>query len=379
MRTVFDIKIDFKKSQGSFLFDKITNKRYLDLFSMFSSLPLGYNHPVFDSSFDEEIRHPSHLRMSNNLYISEEFLEFEKKFSGISFHKNLHFCSTGALAVESAIKCAYEYSKKPNSIVVSAKNGYHGINSWGFATDRELSSVKSRMEFFPENNWVSLGINEIPEYISKNHRNISAVIIEPIQCTAGDIYLSEEILLEIQSQCHIYDVCFIVDEIQTGFGSTGEVWYSNALNLSPDIIVFGKKAQICGLMASEKYSAAIHSSVRKLQFTFDGDLIDAIRCKYVIKAFEEYSIFDNVNRKSILLEQMLNKNVLNYRQKGFLIAFDFLDRKQRDLFVKESFDRGILLNPTGERSVRVRPNLAFSDDDLDFLDHEISKIFSRVL
>ena len=80
MKAVFDITIDFLKSQGSYVFDRNSNSRFLDLFSMFSSLPLGYNHPIFDESFDQKIRAISHLRMSNNLFHSKELLDFEKRF-----------------------------------------------------------------------------------------------------------------------------------------------------------------------------------------------------------------------------------------------------------------------------------------------------------
>ena len=86
IRSVFDITIDFNKSYGSYLFDRKTNHAFLDLFSMFSSLPLGYNHPIFDESFDQKIRSISHLRMSNNLFHSKELIDFERKFQKISFH-----------------------------------------------------------------------------------------------------------------------------------------------------------------------------------------------------------------------------------------------------------------------------------------------------
>ena len=121
VKTVFDITIDFEKSYGSYIFDKGSSCAFLDLFSMFSSLPIGYNHPVFDESFDQKIKYITHLRMSNNLFHSDELKSFENKFLSISFHQNLHFCSTGALAVEAALKCGYEYKKDPSSIVLGVK------------------------------------------------------------------------------------------------------------------------------------------------------------------------------------------------------------------------------------------------------------------
>ena len=241
---------------------------------MFSSLPLGYNHPIFDASFDQKIRAISHLRMSNNLFHSKELIDFEKKFKKISFHNNLHLCSTGALAVEAALKCAFEYTKKPNSLVVGLKNSFHGINSWGFITDSDIPAVNPRVKYFPENKWENIEINDMISYINLNSSQISSVIVEPIQCTAGDIYIDTKKLKEIELLCKRKNICFIVDEIQTGFGVTGDYWYSQKIDLNPDIITFGKKSQICGVMVNDKYSEAIRSPFRKLEVTFDGELID---------------------------------------------------------------------------------------------------------
>ena len=247
IKSVFDIIIDFKKSHGSYVFDKKTNHTFLDLFSMFSSLPLGYNHQVFDDSFDNKIKYISHLRMSNNLFSSQELIDFESRFQEISFHKNLHFCSTGALAVETALKCAFEYIKNPEAIVLGVKNSFHGINSWGFMTDSDIFSVKNRVINYPKNNWRLHTLDELINCLEGVTENISSVIIEPIQCTAGDVYLNIDKLKKIQNLCNKNNICFIVDEIQTGFGVTGEMWYSRKAELNPDIVIFGKKSQICGV------------------------------------------------------------------------------------------------------------------------------------
>ena len=371
-RTVFDINIDFKKSKGSYVFDKRTNKPFLDLFSMFSSLPLGYNHSVFDASFDQKIKHITHLRMSNNLFHSDELEDFEKKFLNISFHNNLHFCSTGALAVEAALKCGYEYKKNSKAIVLGVKNSFHGINSWGFVTDSEISSVKNRVANYPKNNWELHPLDVLIEKLENITQSISSVIIEPIQCTAGDIYLDVDKLKKIQGLCNKNDICFIVDEIQTGFGATGEIWYSRKIGLNPDIIIFGKKSQICGIMTNDKYSEAIHSKYRKLEVTFDGDLIDAVRAEYTIKAIKEYFLLENVNNKSSILRNELSESFDNYRSSGFLVAFDFKNRQKRDRFVSNAYAHKLLVNPTNERSVRIRPNLAFSDNELDELFSKIN-------
>ncbi len=374
MKSVFDITIDFLKSQGSYIFDLNSNSHFLDLFSMFSSLPLGYNHKIFDESFDQKIQPIAHLRMCNNLFNSREIENFKREFLEVSFHNNLHFCSTGALAVEAAIKCSFEFKKNPSAIILGLKNSFHGINCWGFMTDTEISSVKNRVIHYPRNNWSLHSLDELIEKLEKQPLNVSAVIIEPIQCTSGDIYLDTIKLKRIQELCNICEICFIVDEIQTGFGVTGEMWYSKTIGLNPDIIIFGKKSQISGIMTNEKYSEAINSKYRKLEVTWDGDLIDAIRSEFILKAIKKYSLLENVREKSDILRDELSSKFDNYRSTGHLIAFDFKSKAKRDDFVNQAFSNFLLVNPTSDKSIRLRPNLAFSNNELDVLLEKINKV-----
>ena len=376
MKTVFDITIDFLKSQGSYLYDKRTGNTFLDLFSMFSSLPIGYNHSIFDDDFYYKIKNISRLRMCNNLFHSDEFESFNNKFKQIALHQNIHYSSTGALAVEAAIKCGFEYRRDPDSIVYSLKNSFHGINSWGFATDPNISSVKNRVINYPRNNWRQFEIDDLIEELENVTENISSVIVEPIQCTAGDIHLDVNKLRAVEDLCKANDICFIVDEIQTGFGVTGEYWYSKKIGLNPDVVIFGKKSQICGIMANDKYSDAINSEYRKLEVTFDGDLIDAVRSEYIIKAIESNNLLENITIKSELIRSNLSSVFSNYRSKGGLIAFDFDTAEDRDEFVRGAFMNNVIVNPTSEKSVRLRPNLSFSDCELDDLLSRINAVDS---
>ena len=372
-RSVFDITIDFKLSHGSYLFDKRSNKYFLDMFSMFSSLPLGYNHEIFDEEFDERIKYISHLKMCNNLFLSDEFESFETALSEIAVHQNFHFSSTGALAVESAIKCGYEYKKNPDAIVVGTTNSFHGIYSWGFVTDRGIPSVKNRVINYPKNSWKNIELEELPEFLIQNSNTVSSCIIEPIQCTSGDLYLDLNQLKKVQDICKKNNICFIVDEVQTGLGVTGDYWYSNQADLKPDILIFGKKSQISGIMVNEKFSEAIKSPYRKLEVTFDGDLIDACRCEYIIKAIKKYSLLRKVRKNSEILNDELSQQFLNYRSAGHLIAFDFLSKEKRDNFVLKAYKNNLLVNPTEDKTVRLRPNLAFSLNEIDDLLSRIKK------
>jgi L-lysine 6-transaminase len=364
MKYVFPLTIDFKNSTGSYLVDKNTGDKYLDFFNMYSSLPLGYNHKIFDDKFKEKIDELSYIKMANNICQSDEVLEFIDIFKQYTFSDNFHFTCTGALAVESALKTAMEYKKVKNPMVISVKNSFHGVNSWGFTTSK-VGITKKRMDYFIQNNWQDLELDEIIDYLKlKELQDLVAIIIEPVQATNGDIYLDKEKLKEIKELCSKNDICFIFDEIQTGFGTSGKMWYYEYLDITPDILVFGKKSQVSGIVISDKYKQILDNPYQKLDVTFDGELIDIVRATYILKAFKIYNILDTVNKNSKIIKEALANKVLNYRSCGALIAFDFENKQLRDDFIKECFKNKLLINKSGERTVKLRPNLALNDDEI---------------
>ena len=378
MKTIFDITIDLEKSFGSVLCDAKTGKEYLDLFNMYSSLPLGYNHPIFDEEFERKASQLAKIRVSNNAFKTKIMDEFLEEFTPFFRHPNFHFSCTGALAVESGLKCAMEYKKVENPIVLGVKKGFHGINSWGFVTDRYLNTGK-RMEFFPKNNWLNLDLMDLANFIQDDQQNrVVAVIVEPIQCTAGDIYLDADLLRQLQDACRERDICFIVDEIQTGFGTTGSMWYSEKIGLDPDIIVFGKKSQICGISVADKYKEAITHEALKLGVTFDGELMDALRATYILKAMKQDGLLGRAAEVGKIFEEKIADRVQNFRGEGLLAAFDFETKALRDSFLAGCLQNNILCNSGGEKSVRLRPNFAITKADISRFVAVFDEVYSSL-
>jgi L-lysine 6-transaminase len=371
--SVFNIKIDFDKSLGSYVFDKNTNKYYLDFMGMYSSLPIGYNHPIFDSKeFKEEIHRVSKLKMVNCEMLSDEFDEFYKtfkKFTSMGKYENYHFTCTGALANEAAVKTAMWYKgPRPDGYVLSIKNSFHGINSVGNIITSRFPGVKLRQGDIPgEYNWpVANTIKDAISHVQSNPYNLQGVIIEPIQATYGDNYLNKKELQSLSKICKQFDIPLIFDEVQTGFLSSGTVWYSTQLKIEPDIIVYGKKSQVSGIMVKKSHSKVFENQ-KRLSVTYDGDLVDMIRCKYIINTIDDDQLKKNVNKQGKRLFKELNKlsNIHNIRQTGLLIAFDFKTTKLRDDFCSKLFSNKMICNPTGTHSVRMRPNLAVNSEEIN--------------
>tara|TARA_R110002020_G_scaffold29001_1_gene91794 strand:- start:13863 stop:15041 length:1179 start_codon:yes stop_codon:yes gene_type:complete len=370
--SIFNIKVDFEKSKGSHLYDKNTSRSYLDFFGMYASLPLGYNHKIFqDPGFHDEIRRCSHIKVTNCEFLSSETEEFDKIFSeycGQGKFSNFHYCSTGALAVEASIKTSLHYKNYNSLNILSFKNSFHGVNSYGgFITDRFYSS-KKRLAGLPEmfSTKCDYDLEQVEGYLSDENNPVTCMIVEPIQCTAGDIHHDIRFFGKIRELCTKYDVPLIFDEIQIGFGGTGKLWYFEHLGIIPDMVLFGKKAQVSGLMVVGKYSGIFDAeNINRLEVTWNSDTLDMIRSKYIINAYEEYNILDNViAREKTIIEKLSQISSINdLRSKGLIIGFDLKDSATRNKFMDRLYNKGMICNSTGYRSIRLRPNLALSSED----------------
>ena len=360
----FGINVDYNKSHDCFLYDTKTQKEYLDFFGMYASLPLGYNHPIFRSEeFKEEYLRASSFKINNCEFTSNESLEFDQLFeeyAGQGLFEHFHYTCTGALAVEAAIKTCIEYSKFKHPLVLSFNNSFHGINSYGGFVTSRFSGADARLSGFPEvfSNKIDCDLEQVEYQLKSN--SITCVLVEPIQCSAGDIHHDISFFQGLRQLCDQYSVPLVFDEIQIGFGGTGKLWYFEHIGVVPDIVIFGKKTQLSGIMVRE-HLGDIFSPSRsiRLEVTWDGDVADMIRCKYIIKAYKDNDVLSNVQNKAALLKSELTKfkQIKNFRNKGLIIGFDLTSNQKRDTLVKELYNNGLVCNSTGVKSVRLRPNL----------------------
>ena len=370
--SVFNIRINFKKSKGSYIFDKNKRKRFLDFMGMYSSLPLGYNHKIFNKSFKREIEKVSPLKVVNCEILSDEYDNFFnkfKKFTSLDSYTNYAFTCTGALANEAAVKTAMWYKgPKKTGYILSLKNSFHGINSVGNIITTRFPGIDLRQDNLPgELVWPQAkNIDQAIKIIQSKDKNLQGIIIEPIQATFGDNYLAKNKLLKLRRICTEYDIPLIFDEVQTGFGSTNKVWYFQHLGIEPDIVTFGKKCQVSGIMVKQSHSK-VFEFPKRLSVTFDGELIDMIRCKYIIKAIEKYNLLERGKFLSKYFTDKLKslKKFKSVRSTGLLFCLDFNSKYKRDVFVDELYKNGMICNPTGDMSVRMRPNLAVTKKEIN--------------
>ena len=167
---------------------------------------------------------------------------------------------------------------------------------------------------------------------------------------------------------------FIVDEVQTGVGATGKMWAYQHTEAEPDMLAFGKKMQVCGVMAKDtvkQFEDNPFDTSSRINSTWGGNLIDMVRCAMQLEIIERDGLVSNAARRG----EELNKGLMelqngfemisNVRGKGLMAAFSLPDRKMRDELRNAIYEGGAHVLNSGFDSIRLRPSLTISSDEVD--------------
>lgn len=172
------------------------------------------------------------------------------------------------------------------------------------------------------------------------------------------------------------EALLIYDEIQTGVGLTGKFWCHEHFgeNARPDIIAFGKKMQVCGILASRRVDE-IENNVFKvssrINSTWGGSLVDMVRSSKIMEIISEDALCNNAAQTGQYLQNELAKIsnkypvISNVRGKGLLTAFDFPNAATRDKFIKAGLAQNVMFLGCGEHTIRFRPALIIDQDHID--------------
>ena len=398
--------IDLKKSHGSWLVDARNGREYLDLFSMFASMPIGYNHPYMMENKDR-LTHAALNKVTNSDVYSTEMAEFVETVARIAQPDYLPYAfyvEGGTLAVENALKVSFDWKVRKNLAagkgakggkVLHFKDCFHGRS--GYTMSLTDSPDPRKTLYFPKFDWPRVlnpkitfpldeaavaeaeiqSITEIKAAIHANPDDIAALIIEPIQGEGGDNHFREEFFRALRTICDENEILFIYDEVQTGIGLTGKMWahqhYSE--DCRPDIISFGKKTQICGIFVSDRVddveNNVFHESSR-LNSTFGGNIADMVRFTLYLEVIEKEGLVqiaaengEYVLDKLQALQKKYGDVVSNSRGKGHFCAFDLPNGDILDNLLSLIADEGALMLGCGTHSIRFRPHLNISQDEID--------------
>lgn len=404
----FHLVVDFEKSHGNYLVDGLTGKEYLDFFSYFASWAVGHNHPKMqDPKFLEHIGKIAVQNPSNSDVYSLAMAQFIATFERVAMPEEfIHsfFVSGGGLAVENALKCAFDWKVRKNIAAGKGEKGQkviHFSTCFHGRTGYTLSLTCTdpvKTQYFPKFDWPRINspacifpmegenlrkveeaerqsVADITAVLEKDGDDIAAILIETVQGEGGDNIYRAEFLRELRRLADKYEVLLIFDEVQCGMGITGKMWAWQNYGVVPDAFCFGKKAQVCGFVATKRVDDVpdnVFNKCSRINSTWGGNLTDMVRSQKILEIIEEENLVENAKKAGDYLQQKLReiqakfpKIISNARGVGLFCAFDLPNTELRGKLHKACQEKGMMVLPCGPRSIRFRPSLTTTNEQVD--------------
>jgi len=399
-----DILLDLERSEGPFVVDARTGDRWLDCYTAFASQPLGFNHPrLAEPAFVQRLGRLALQKPALSDTYTPDFAAFVERFYEVAAPSALPYLFTisgGALANENALKAAFDWKVRRNltagrpplgSQAIHFRQAFHGRS--GYTLGITDSADPRKTQYYPRFDWPRVdnpklrfpvdaaeearvaeaetrALAAIELAFDTHAHDIAAIIVEPIQAEGGDNHFRGEFLRALREVADRREALLVFDEVQTGGGATGKWWCHQHWDVVPDICVFGKKTQICGIMASRRMDEAeghVFRTSSRINSTWGGDLVDAVRFTRILEVVRDEDLLANASRVGAAFVGGLADigtrcdGLTNARGRGCLLAFDLPDPAVRNTAVRLAFERRLLVLPCGERSIRLRPSLDFPE------------------
>jgi len=399
----FDFVLDLEASVGSRLVDARTGAEYLDMFTFFASSALGMNHPALTS---DDARHELAVSAANKPSNSDiytvplaRFVETFARVLGDPDLPHLFFIDGGTLAVENALKVAFDWKSRRNESrgvdpglgtkVLHLERAFHGRSGYTMSL---TNTEPNKTDRYPKFDWPRIPAPSINgnadvaaaerEALAAARRafeqhpdDIACFIAEPIQGEGGDNHFRPQFLQAMQDLCVEFDALFVLDEVQTGVGLTGTAWAYQQLGVKPDVVAFGKKTQVCGIMAGRRVDLVEDNVFRvssRINSTWGGNLTDMVRARRILETIEREGLIERVH---VLGEHLLaglrdlaakHSVVSDVRGRGLMCALTLPSQELRTAVLsKLRSEHRVLMLGCGPTSLRVRPALTVAEGELD--------------
>ncbi|MGZ4564324.1 MAG: L-lysine 6-transaminase [Mycobacterium sp.] len=399
-----DLVLDLTRSAGSYLVDARDGRRYLDMFTFVASSALGMNHPalVHDEEFRAELLQAALNKPSNPDVSSVALAAFVDTFVrvlGDPALPHLFFVEGGALAVENALKVAFDWKSRHNQArgidpalgtrVLHLRGAFHGRSGYTLSLTNTKPISVAR---FPKFDWPRIdapyirpgadmdaleaeSLRQARAAFEAHPHDIACFVTEPIQGEGGDRHFRPGFFAAMRELCDDHDALLIFDEVQTGCGLTGTAWAYQQLGVQPDVVAFGKKTQVCGVMGGRRVDEIpgnVFAVASRLNSTWGGNLTDMVRARRVLEVIEADGLFAHAADQGAYLRDGLDELardfagvVLDPRGRGLMCAFSLPTTADRDELIRRLWRRAVIVLPAGQDGVRFRPALTVSRAEID--------------
>ncbi|SHG43495.1 aspartate aminotransferase family protein [Winogradskyella jejuensis] len=354
-------------AKGSYIYDT-SGKAHLDFVAGVSATPLGHRHPKVVSAIKSQLDKYLHVMVYGE-YIQEPAVELSKLLA-----KHLpeslsttYLVNSGTEAIEGSIKLARRYTGR--SEIISAKNAYHG-NTLGSLSLMDYQERKRPfLPLMPDVKHIAFNCEFCLNNITKK---TAAVVLETIQGGAGFIEPLNDYLKKVKSRCEDVGALLILDEIQPGFGRTGQLFGFQNYNCVPDILVTGKGLgggmPIGAFTASEEMMSSLKDNPKLGHITtFGGHPVIAAAALATLKEITESDLMSQALEKEKLIRQHLqHPKIKEIRGRGLMLAALTESANITNEVILKAKDQGLILfwllfEP---RAIRITPPLTISEAEI---------------
>lgn len=372
MNTYGRLPVAFESGEGCWLYDTDGNK-YFDTFFGIAVCGLGHTHPSVTKAIRDQAGRLIHC---SNLFHNPVQLRLAQKICSISNMEKVFFSNSGAEANEAAIKLARKFGhqkgiKTPTIIVM--ENSFHGRT---MATLTATGNRKVQAGFEPLlSGFVRTSFNNIEEIekIAKSNPNVVAIFLEPIQGEGGLSISSNDYLESIRTICDKNNWLMMLDEVQTGNGRTGHYFAYQDTTILPDVVTTAKGlgngypigACLTRGPANDILSPGSHGS------TFGGNPLGCAAALATIDEITDHKLCERAKFMGDKIVHSLKSELqdANYiediRGKGLMIGIEMTTPCPEIVPLAKA--KGLLLNVTSEKVIRLLPSLSMTDEECDFL------------
>ena len=382
MPTYGRLPITFDRGEGAWLWDD-RGQRYLDALSGIAVCGLGHAHPAVHEAISAQSKKLLHTSNLYGIAVQEQLASRLIEKSGMD---NVFFSNSGAEANEAAIKLARKFGHQAgieNPAILVMEKSFHGRT---LATLSATGNIKVQQGFAPlVEGFIRVPYNNVPaiEQALQQHKNIVAILVEPVQGEGGVNIPATDYLNRIRELCDKHALLMMLDEIQTGIGRTGQFLAFQHNGILPDVCTLAKAlgngvpigACLARGAAAHVLTAGTHGS------TFGGNPLACSAALAVLSTLDKEDLVAQASQKGNLLHAKLetalqgNPCIVDIRHKGLMMGIE-LNRPCTEL-VNRALQEHLLINVTQDNTIRLLPPLVIDEQQIDQLATTLAKIITE--
>ncbi len=360
--------LEIVKAEGIYMYDN-KGKKYIDLVSGVSVSNVGHRHPKVVKAVKDQLDKYMHLMVYGE-YIQSPQVKFAELLTQQVPEKlnAVYFVNSGSEAIEGAVKLAKRYTGRPE--IIAFKNAYHGSTHGALSLMNNEHLTQAFRPLVPGISF--LDFNDLSQ-LSKITEHTAAVVIEAIQAEGGIISADYEFMKALRKHCTETGTLLIIDEIQTGFGRTGELFAFEHYDIVPNIICIAKGmggGMPIGAFVADKdimQTLTFNPALGHIT-TFGGHPVSAAGAYASLEVILENNLSEEADRKGKLyIDSLINHpKVKSVRGKGLFLAFELEGEGSVEKVINKGVELGFISDAFlfDNKRFRIAPPLTISDEEI---------------